>query len=169
MIMRLKTLTLIMAVVIGFICNAQSPQSSNERENTDRNFAEIYKAAEQGDAEAQYNLGLFYYKGNGVAQNYAEAVKWWEKAAKQEYAKAQWSLGDCYFLGKGVTQNYTQAIYWQQKAAEQGDANAQCNLGFCYAYGKGVAQDYTEAVKWYRKAAEQGYNKAIEALQLTEN
>jgi TPR repeat protein len=51
------------------------------------------KAAEQGDAEAQYNLGNAYHYGRGVAQDYAEAVKWWRKATEQGSATAQYSLG----------------------------------------------------------------------------
>ncbi len=80
MIMRLKILNLIMTVVIGFTCNAQSSLYSNER---DRYFTEIYNAAEQGDAQAQLNLGVCYWNGNGVAKDYAEAVKWFRKAAEQ--------------------------------------------------------------------------------------
>ena len=51
------------------------------------------KSAEQGFAEAQYNLGLMYFNGDGVAQNYTEAAKWYRKAAEQGYAKAQYNLG----------------------------------------------------------------------------
>ena len=46
-------------------------------------------------AEGQYNLGVGYYKGEGVAKDQAEAVKWYRKAAEQNLAKAQYSLGVC--------------------------------------------------------------------------
>ena len=118
------------------------------------------KAAEQGYAYAQYNLGDFFYTGNGVTKDYDEAVKWWRKAAEQGYAPAQYNLGYCYYNGNGVTKDYAEAVKCYQKAAEQGFANAQCNLGVCYDKGTGVTQDYAEAVKWYRKAAEQGYAPA---------
>ena len=129
------------------------------------------KAAEQGQAIAQYNLGVMYangqdvqlfnpdgYKsyGQGVPLDYTEAVKWYRKAAEQGYAKAQYNLGVMYANGQGVQQDYTEAVKWYRKAAEQGKARAQYNLGVMYANGQGVQQDYTEAVKWYRKAAEQG-------------
>ena len=118
------------------------------------------KAAEQGYANAQFNLGLCYDRGNGVTQDVAEAVEWWRKAAEQGNANAQFSIGYCYAQGNGVTQDFAEAAKWFRKAAEQGDANAQFNLGYCYGQGYGVTQDYAEAVKWYRKAAEQGFAPA---------
>ena len=118
------------------------------------------KAAEQGDATAQYNLGVCYEKGRGVPQDYSEAVKWYRKAAEQGDATAQYNLGVCYDKGRGVPQDYSEAVKWYRKAAEQGDMYAQNNLGYCYYNGQGVSQDYSEVVKWYRKAAEQGYARA---------
>ena len=114
------------------------------------------KAAAQGNARAQCNLGVCYEYGNGVTKDYDEAVKWYRKAAEQGYARAQCNLGVCYYYGKGVTKDYAEAMKWWRKAAEQGLAYAQERLGFCYYIGNGVTQDYAEAVKWYRKAAEQG-------------
>ncbi len=114
------------------------------------------KAAEQGHAEAQHNLGWCYNNGYGVSQSWSEAVKWYRKAAEQGFARAQYNLGVCYDNGEGVTQSYSEAVKWYRKAAEQGHADAQYNLGWCYQYGEGVSQSYSEAVKWYRKAAEQG-------------
>ncbi len=114
------------------------------------------KAAEQGHAGAQYNLGVCYKSGRGVTQDYNEAVRWYRKAAEQGQAGAQCNLGVCYRNGQGVTQDYNEAVRWYRKAAEQGQADAQNNLGLCYANGRGVTKDYNEAVRWYRKAAEQG-------------
>ena len=75
--------------------------------------------AEQGDAEAQFNLGLMYYKGRGVPQDYAEAVKWYRKAAEQGVAEAQYNLGFMYNNGQGIPQDYAEAARWYLKAAEQ--------------------------------------------------
>jgi uncharacterized protein len=120
--------------------------------------------AEQGDAFAQYDLGLMYDNGRGVLQDYKEAVKWHRKAAEQGYAASQFNLGWSYANGEGVLQDYKEAVKWYRKAAEQGYASAQLNLGVRYANGEGVPQDYKEAVKWYRKAAEQGYAPAQHKL-----
>ena len=54
------------------------------------------KAADQGDADAQTNLGFLYANGHGVAQDYAQALQWYRKAADQGYASAQYNLGVMY-------------------------------------------------------------------------
>ena len=80
--------------------------------------------AEQGDAKAQYNLGVIDAKGRGVPQNYAKALKWFYKAAEQGYAKAQNNLGIMYNKGWGVKKDYVQAQMWFRLAAISGDASA---------------------------------------------
>jgi hypothetical protein len=119
-------------------------------------FREFQILAKKGEAAAQFNLGLMYANGHGVAQNYKEALNWYRKAAIQGDANAQSILGDMYRNGDGVAQDYKEAVNWYRKAAMQGNANAQSNMGTMFANGDGVAQDYKEAVNWYRKAAMQG-------------
>ena len=114
-------------------------------------------AAEQGDAEAQCGLGEMYYGGEGVPQDYAEAIKWWKISAEQGHEGAQNNLGLMYIRGKGVTQDYEKSAKWFRLAAEQGNVNAQWYLGNMQRDGVGVIQDYKEAVSWFRKAAEQGH------------
>jgi TPR repeat protein len=123
-------------------------------------LADLREMAQQGDAEAQFNLGKRYINGEGVAKDALEAVKWWRKAADQGNAFGQNGLGFCYGHGEGVAKDMLEAVKWWRKAADQGNAIAQNNLGFCYAKGEGVAKDMVEAVKWYRKAADQGNAKA---------
>ncbi len=77
------------------------------------------KAAEQGVARAQFNLGAMYGRGQGVPQDYAEAVKWFRKAAEQGNAHAQTSLGFMYSKGRGVPQDYVQAHMWYTLAASR--------------------------------------------------
>ena len=80
------------------------------------------KAAEQGDATAQYNLGVCYENGDGVEKDSQKAVKWYKKAAEQGHADAQCNLGVCYEKGDGVEKDLKQAVKWYEKAAEQGHA-----------------------------------------------
>lgn len=92
----------------------------------DRNtFEEIKAKAENGDAEAQSNLGYCYLTGNGVAQDYAESAKWYGKAAEQNHAEAQYSLCSCYGNGQGVTRDYVAAYKWCLLALAQGDEDAR--------------------------------------------
>ena len=116
-------------------------------------LGEMRPLAEQGHAEAQFNLGLMYDNGQGVPQDYAEAVKWYRKAAEQGHAKAQHNLGVMYDKGQGVPQDYAEAVKWYRKAAEQGVAEAQNNLGLMYSKGQGVPQDDAQAHMWYNLAA----------------
>ena len=88
-------------------------------------------AAEQGYASAQYNLGLMYATGEGVPQDYQEALKWYRLAAEQEDAQAQYTLGFMYATGRGVLKDDAEALKWYRLAAEQGYASAQVTLGSC--------------------------------------
>jgi len=83
--------------------------------------------AEQGNASAQYNLGVMHDKGWGVVQNYQIAVKWYTLAAEQGIASAQSNLGDMYAYGDGVLQNYIYAHMWFNIAASSGDSKAAEN------------------------------------------
>ena len=85
----------------------------------------LQERAEQGDAEAQYNLGVSYAEGDGVVKDLEEAIKWWRKAADQGNADAQTNLGIAYGYGAGVAQDYEEAVKWYRKAADQGDADAK--------------------------------------------
>jgi alpha/beta superfamily hydrolase len=118
------------------------------------------KAAEQGLAVAQLNVGIAYDEGLGIPQDYTQAIEWYRKAAEQGLVNAQLNLGYKYEKGQGTLQDYKQAIAWYRRAADQGDANAQFNLGVMYANGQGAPQSYGQAISWYRKAADQGYAKA---------
>ncbi len=113
------------------------------------------KAAEQGHASAQADLGDCYFNGDGVYKDSDKAVEWYRKAAEQGNASAQADLGDCYFNGDGVYKDSDKAVEWYRKAAEQGNASGQCGLGHCYLNGYGVTKNYVKAVEWYRKAANQ--------------
>ena len=79
------------------------------------------KAATQGFAEAQFNLGAMYENGHGVRQDYAKARQWYEKAAAQGVAEAQSNLGFMYAHGHGVRQNVQTAKEWFSKSCDNGD------------------------------------------------
>jgi tetratricopeptide (TPR) repeat protein len=125
------------------------------------NYEEAFRIftiyAEQGDAAAQYKLGVMYEIGEGVPENDAEAVQWYRKAAEQGSVEAKARLGAFYLLGRAVEHDPNKALRWIGEAAEQGHAGAQSLLGFLYQEGVIVPLDVAEAVAWYRKAAEQGY------------
>lgn len=120
----------------------------------------LRELAEQGDAEAQYELGSHYARGEGVAQDWTQAVSWYRRAAGQGSAAAQHSLGVCYAYGMGVKRDQYAAVSWYRKAAEQDYALAQKEMGVCYATGRGVTQDWVQAANWYSRAAANGDARA---------
>ena len=128
----------ILVLVFASCAVAQSPTE----------IEELRLAAEQGDADAQYELGRRYNKGEGVPPDGQETVRWLQLAAEQGHADAQLILG--------LADAGGEAARWYRLAAEQGNADAQLILGTMYANGEGVPQDYGEAARWYRLAAEQG-------------
>ena len=126
------------------------------------------KAAEQGDAGAQNNLGVVYELGQGVPQDHKTAVKWYRKAAEQGHAEAQYNLGVMYRGGRGVARDWKQAAKWYRKAAEQGHAMAQFLLGEMYKFGKGVVKNPREAYFWFLLSAAGGNEVASNILSALE-
>ncbi|MBF0460827.1 MAG: sel1 repeat family protein [Magnetococcales bacterium] len=93
------------------------------------NWEAVQRAAEQGNAMAQYYLGALYATGTGgVAQNTQEAAAWYHKAAEQGLAIAQNNLGFLYATGQGVGQDYVVAYQWTTLAMAGGYADAANNL-----------------------------------------
>ncbi|AAW90172.1 sel1 repeat family protein [Neisseria gonorrhoeae] len=87
-------------------------------------FRENLQAAEQGNAAAQFNLGVMYENGQGVRQDYVQAVQWYRKASEQGDAQAQYNLGLMYYDGRGVRQDLALAQQWLGKACQNGDQNS---------------------------------------------
>lgn len=155
--------------------------------NTDQ-LASLRALAENGDANAQYSLGLALYKGQGVVADRVEATKWWNLAAKQGNRDAQNVLRNLLnqyttYLRQKADQGDAKSIAELQsmsnsvqpiiskfadeqnkeglKAKDLLDAKAQYYLGLCFSLGeKGHQKDPVEAVKWFMKAAEFGYAPA---------
>gem|GEM_PF-1724071 len=123
--------------------------------NKKRLFESMTDMAEQGDAEAQMELGRMFNKGF-IQTNMAVAFNWYQQSAEQEYAYAQAILAICHEKGIGTKKNNKEAFQWYRQAAEQGYARAQYDLGWCYKSGIGISKDKSKAIYWFRKAAEQG-------------
>jgi TPR repeat protein len=118
------------------------------------------KAADQGNANAQLNLGTMYLTGRGVPKDDAMALSWFRKAAEQGIASAQFQVGNSYLLGRGVARDEAMAMTWFRKAAELNDAWAEFQLGNMYRDGRGQPRDFPQAVICFQKAAAQGISGA---------
>jgi TPR repeat protein len=108
-----------------------------------------------------------YEHGDGVPQDYGEALKWYHLAANQGDSLAQLNLGVMSRDGNGVLKNYAEAMKWFHLAADQGLALAQFNLGLMYANGLGP-QDYVQAHMWLSLSAAQGTQDAPKNREIVE-
>jgi TPR repeat protein len=81
--------------------------------------------AQQGDAMSQFNLGLMYSNGDGVAKDYVEAVNWYRRAAQQGDARTQVHFGIMYAQGTGVAQDSVHAYAWSNLVEPGGGAGRQ--------------------------------------------
>lgn len=134
---------------------------------------EMRRQAEQGDVTAQLRLGICYDNGLGVAENNAEAVKWFRRAAEQGDKRGQYFLGVKYAKGEGVAESIAEAVKWYRLAAEQGQTSAQTDLGEAYFKGDGVPKSKVDAYFWWNLAAaddnaiDAQRNKAMIAKEMT--
>lgn len=113
-------------------------------------------AALKGYAPSQFNLGVCFANGKGVAENMDSAVFWYKKAALQGSSIAQFNLACCFGKDERIAENKDSAVFWCRIAALNGLAEAQYTLGTCFEKGDGIAENTDSAVLWYRKAALQG-------------
>jgi TPR repeat protein len=147
-------ITLLLSLT-AFAQTAEECYKTGARYNDQKDYAKALewylKAANQGHAQAQNNIGALYAFGQGVEKSITKAIEWYTKAAKNGNVYAQKNLAHIYHTGNGVQKDEDKAIEWYTKAAQQGNADAQWRLGCLYSDRK----DYANALKWYQKAADQ--------------
>ncbi|MBP6115743.1 MAG: sel1 repeat family protein [Neisseriaceae bacterium] len=138
--------------------------------NPEQAFYWMEKAAQNGSAEAEYYLSLFYEDGLGVNEpDLALAMKWLRQAADHDYAYASYELGLAYLAGKIGSVDAQQGALWLDKAAREGVVRAQRQLASLYEQGIGVAQNTDSAMYWYRQAGSRGDEGALKALRSLQN
>ena len=111
-------------------------------------LAEFKPLANQGDPNAQVNLGNLYMRGLGVEQDYGIAYEWYAKAARQGHATGQNKLAVMHYYGLGVKENHAEAAHWFLKAAQQGDPAAAMVIAELYDKGDGVPASKISAYSW---------------------
>jgi TPR repeat protein len=146
-------------ILLSLTSAAALAQSAENNE-----FNETQRLAREGDISAQFDLGLMYYKGQGVEQDYSQAMKWFKLAAEHGIPEAQFNLGIMYSDEKASWHNFTEAMKWFQKAARQDYTKAQYNIGVMYILGEGVPPDSIKAYAWLSLAYGNGEQKAKNVL-----
>jgi len=130
----------------------------------------LQRRAEQGDASAQFELGMMYYEGRGVPRDYEEAAIWFLKSAQRGYVGAGFLFGKICLEGKVQRNNpdpeyvKKEGLFWLENDAKKGLVDAQLYLGKIYSEGDVVERDVAEAYKWYKMAAAQGNEEAVKKL-----
>lgn len=112
------------------------------------------KAAELGNAEAQYEVGWCYYYSSGVAKDNYEAFKWFKKSADQGYVDAIYEVGGAYNYGRGVQHDYKMAEKYYLSAAYKGYGDAYFWLGWLY---QSELKNKNEAIYWFKKYVDYTY------------
>ena len=110
-------------------------------------------SANEGNAEAQFDIAYAYFNGEGIERDYASAAMWFKRSARQNYAKAQYNLAYCYMNGRGVPRDYDKASDLLHLSANNNYKRAQLTLADCYANGILVEQNEKESQKWMAMAA----------------
>lgn len=131
------------------------------RSELSRAFHYFQLVADQGLAEAQYELGVSYWTGRGCLQDKDKAFHYLTLSAHQVFVEAQNTLGFCYETEK----DFDKAFYYYQLAANQGHTLALYNLALCYENGRGCPQDINKAFHYFSLAADQKDSDAIEKLK----
>jgi len=122
----------------------------------------FYVLAKEGDPKAQFNVGLIYANGKGVAKDNYQAMVWYKKAAEQGNTAAQYNLAKLISQkpGKEDTRAQEKVKYWYEKAAEGGQKEAVNDLALLYLKGKGVKKNERKAFELFKKAAKMGDSAA---------
>ena len=123
----------------------------------DRQSLDLIKVrAQQGDVRSQVFLGITYFGGQEVSQDYTAAFYWFRKAAEQGDPTAQAALGGLYLEGLGTQKDVAKAVRSLKRATQQGHGGAQAALAELYWHGNGVPKDRRKAMEMFRQAAERG-------------
>lgn len=148
---------------------------SDEEYKEYEEYAKVYiqesTLATQGDADAQFSLGMRHYNEAGKHSGYSLAKKWFEKAAIQGHPEAQYNLGLIYYEGLGKPNQpkpIKEALLWWKPLAEKGHVLAQRQIGKIYLglNQLGIFRDLDQAFTWLEKAALQGDAEASYYLGL---
>ena len=156
-ILAIVSLAFSAAVAAG---NYQDGRAAYDAGDFEKALAVWAPAAESGDADSQYGMGLLYSEGIVVPMDDNEALKWFGLAAGQGHGDAQYKLGVMHANGWGVPMDEAEAMKWYMLAAGNGVTAAQVSLGTMYQNGFSVEQDKVEALKWFSVAVKLGDDDA---------
>ncbi len=116
------------------------------------------KAAELGNADAMFELYVYYSTGQGVEQDNEVALEWCRKAAELGQFRACYNMGGFYATGNGVPQDINLCVQWYEKASELGNGKASATLGVMYKMGEELPQDDDKAEEYFNLSEDQNFD-----------
>ena len=139
-----------------------SDRSSAEQRAPAKSLPELRKLADQGDADAQWQVGLRYHNGEDVPQDDAQAMQWFLRAAEQGNVTAQAALGAYYWAGRGVPEDLSKAYMWSEIALAGGDGNSKSRLEVLASQmtPEQVAAANQQAEQWIRTHGQRAKSEA---------
>jgi len=148
----LCALTILLCAGLSAGADLASANRAYEQKDYATALKELAPLAEQGNAEAQFDLGRMYLMGQGVLKDPDQAIKWFKASAAQGNANAQFFLGSFYLMPH---RDISEGLKWLRLSAEQGNQDAQLFLGKAYLDGsEELRRDPVQADMWLRLAAE---------------
>lgn len=138
---------------ILFMLGTVAGERSDGQEDRVRAFQLMRRAAESGHVKALIGLGRMYHRGEGVRQDFRQALLCYRGAAEKKDPEGMFLTGCMFYNGEGVSPDYMEAYRWFRQAAEMGNVLAMQYLSIMFKEGIGVPKNNLEAVKWRRKAS----------------
>lgn len=152
---RIAIPPLLLALIVAAYSGYQAWKAKADARRAVADAQSCRAKAQQGDPKAEVQLGSVYARGEGVQQDYTQALYWFRKAADQGSAGGEYGIGYLYEKGAAGARSDSEALHWLQLAAGQGYARAEAALGVVSLKGRGEPQSDADAVRWFRKAADQ--------------
>ncbi|NOS66855.1 MAG: sel1 repeat family protein [Candidatus Peribacteraceae bacterium] len=153
--MRSRLLTPLLCLVMLSACGKPTvpppvqPPPKGPAVTTVLSYDLVLDLAKEGNHDAEFELGAMFHDGDGVEQDYAQALPWYRKAANAGNRQAMFNLGMMYKNGEGVSADPAAARGWFVRASDAGDVRAAQQLG-TMAY---EAKDFAKALQYFLKAA----------------
>lgn len=143
----------------------QIPQKIKFEDKMSLHQRKVAKKAQKGKADAQCEMGDFYFEEGTEHLDYIEAERWYRLSSKQGYVKARFQLGQIYNKGQGSVENpEREALECFRQLADENYPTAQCIMGVKYQMGHGVEMDLKRAIGYFQRAARQNHVEAQRRL-----
>lgn len=154
---NLNRLCAVLFILFSVICSGSADFSEGKKAYDTKRYEDALKEflplAEKGNPEAQFYIGVLYYYGYAVSQDWQLAFEWFEKAARQKDVRGLYQASLLILNQKVRQDDQAQALMWLSEAAEGNYVPAQATLGYLYLLGNKIAKDCRRAKNLLEAAA----------------